>query len=62
MKVVDIRFYDMYIFRFFLILIIFDFIKVSLKILGFRNFGGQKLKISKFRDSDFVERVVLHLS
>ena len=40
---------------------ILDFIKVFPKILVFRNFGGQKLKILKFRDNLFVERVILHL-
>ena len=61
MKVVDTRFYDMFS-VFFKFLKILDFIKVFLKILVFRNFGGQKLKISKFRDRHFVERVVLNLS
>ena len=54
------RFYD--IFRFFKFPKILEAIKVFLKILVFRNFGDQKLKISKFRDSRFVERVILHLS
>ena len=55
------RFY--YIYSVFLkFLKILDFIKVFPKILVFRNFGGQKLKILKFRDSHFVERVILHLS
>ena len=34
-----------------------DFIKDFPKILVFRNFVGQKLKILKFRDSHFVELV-----
>ena len=38
-----------------------DFIKVFLKVLVFKNFGGQKLKILTFRVSHFVERVILHL-
>ena len=38
-----------------------DFIKVFPKKLVFRNFGGQKLKILKVRDSHFVELVILHL-
>ena len=31
------------------------------KILVFRNFWAQKLKILKFRDSHLKERVILHL-
>ena len=53
------RFY--YIYSGFLkFLKILDFIKVFPKILVFRNFGVQKLKILNFRDSHFVERVILH--
>ena len=60
MEVVYMRFY--YIYSGFLkFLKILDFIKVFPKISVFRNFGGQKLKILKFRDSHFVERVILHL-
>ena len=55
------KFYDIYS-GFLKFIKILDFIKVLLKISVFRNFGGQKLKISKFRDSHFVERVILHLS
>ena len=47
MKVVDMRFYDIYS-GFFKFMKILDFIKVFLKISVFRNFGGPKLKISKF--------------
>ena len=54
------RFYDIYS-DFFKFLKILDFLKVFPKISIFRNFGGQKLKIVKFRDSYFVERVILHL-
>ena len=54
------RFYDIYS-GFFKFLKILDFITVFPKISVFRNFGGQKLKILKFRDSHFVERVILHL-
>ena len=62
MKVVDKRFYDIYS-GFFKFMNIFDFIKFFfLKISVFRNFGSQKLKISKFLDSEFVEHVILHLS
>ena len=50
-----------YIFRFFKFLKILDFINVFLKISVFRNFGGQNLQILKFRDSHFVECVILHL-
>ena len=55
------RFYDIYS-GFFTFLRILDFIKVFLKNSVFRNFGGQKLTILKFRDSHCVEGVVLHLS
>ena len=34
---------------------------ISPKTSAFRNFGVKKLKILKFRDSHFVERVILHL-
>ena len=54
------RFYDIYS-GFLKFLKILDFIKVFPKIFVFRNFGGQKLKILKFRDSHFVEIVILHL-
>ena len=49
-----------HIFRFFKVLKILDFIKVFSKISIFRNFGGQKLKILKFWDRHFVERLILH--
>ena len=55
---VDLRFYDIYS-GFLKFLKILDFIKVFPKISAFRNFGDQKLKILKFRDSHFVERVIL---
>ena len=45
----------------FSIYLILDFIKVFAKISVFRNFGGQKLKISTIRETHFVERVILHL-
>ena len=61
MDVVDIKFYDIYS-GFFKFLKTLDFIKVFPEILGFRNFGGQNLKILKFRDTHFVERVILHLN
>ena len=40
---------------------ILDFIHVFPKKLVFRNFGSQKLKTLEFRNSHFVERVILHL-
>ena len=61
MNVVGMRFYDIHS-GFLKFLKILDFIKAFLKISVFRNFGGQKLKVLKFRDSHFVERVILHLS
>ena len=56
------RFYDIYSGFFFKFMKILDFIKVFLKTSVFRNCGGQKLKMSQFRDSHFVELVILHLS
>ena len=50
-----------YIPFFFLISKNFEFYKVFPKISVSRDFGGQKLKILKFRDSHFVERDILHL-
>ena len=52
------RFYDIYS-GFFKFLKILDFIKVFPKISVFEIYGGQKLKILKFRDSHFVERIIL---
>ena len=40
---------------------ILDFLKVFQNMSVFRNFAGQKLKIVKFQDSHFVERVILYL-
>ena len=50
-----------YIANFVKFLKILDSKKVFPKISVFRSFGGQKLKVLKFRDSHFVERVMLHL-
>ena len=60
MAVVDMRFYDIY--SVFQISKNFGFcIKGFLKNIGFSKFWGKKIKILKFRDSHFVERVILHL-
>ena len=36
-----------------------EFYKGFPKNIGFLTFGGQKIKIWKFRDNHFVERVIL---
>ena len=54
------RFYDIYA-GFLKFLKNFGFDKGFPKNIGFLKFGGQKLKILKFRDSHFVELVILHL-
>ena len=55
------RFYDIYSGVFFsLISENFGFYKGFPKLSIFRNFGGKKLKILKFRDIYFIELVILH--
>ena len=59
--VLYLKVYDIYP-VFFFISKKMEFIKVFPTISFFRDFGGKIINVLKFRDSHFVERVILHLN